>query len=828
MSNTVYFKKKAKNMSDKKLIARKFVPKAYYKIFDWESYIPGQDYKKLEEPYIQKNPQSQIISAQDLNKLKRELKNTQKISTKSLSELKKGQNLSKSNTITIKNHSDKDLYADFVKEDKKEKKTSEKSIIQELTGDRVKLYHSIGAKLIGIISLLMCIATMLITVLVSYFISADTRINAEENNLTINSRTAADTENRLNSVVSSTGMFLDLLENSYDNINEQKRNAALFFERNSDIIAVILPESERIFYNNKYFISHEINALEVPYTFLSYEEENLDMAKNGDFIMDNVSAIFGSPVIAMAFPIYSSARDKSILVAYSCEALTESYTSGSINMSFLVNKNGQLLIHPDYNLIMEGIDYSSNPVVKNMNSSTLDNSQMNYEIEGQEYIAAYRKLNTGDGGVITLVQTSVVLEAVNATTRRNIYLTMAILFVSIMIIYFFAKTLSHPLKKLTDVTNEINRGNFNTELLNELNLNRKDEIGILVKSTKNEQNILNTFTKMTNKGVTQAIIKKTIDFDPHLKDITIFFSDIRGFTAISDGFKNRFGEKSAGEIIGFLNDYMSRMVNCIKISGGNVDKFEGDAIMACWGVLRDDSLAYESMEEDSPEYEVLKAIHDKHVAEDALSAIKATVAMRYSLAKYNKDAQIFTKAHEKEPLAKYKPHIRIGCGLNSGRATVGFMGSEDKMEFTSIGDAVNLASRTEASNKPCGTDILITEDTYNLLKKNYIRCEDNNFTIKAEYAEDEIIVEIIPVTFEVKGKGKQHFYGVVNMPHFNIENFFKKGNPDFVIDEDCVNVIGSKGPKTLHEVRTLLGIPEPDFGGVNLDEEENKIKIQAP
>ena len=91
-----------------------------------------------------------------------------------------------------------------------------------------------------------------------------------------------------------------------------------------------------------------------------------------------------------------------------------------------------------------------------------------------------------------------------------------------------------------------------------------------------------------------------------------------------------------------------------------------------------------------------------------------------------------------------------------------------------------------------------------------------------------IIVEIIPVTFEVKGKGKQHFYGVVNMPHFNIENFFKKGNPDFVIDEDCVNVIGSKGPKTLHEVRTLLGIPEPDFGGVNLDEEENKIKIQAP
>jgi adenylate cyclase len=200
------------------------------------------------------------------------------------------------------------------------------------------------------------------------------------------------------------------------------------------------------------------------------------------------------------------------------------------------------------------------------------------------------------------------------------------------------------------------------------------------------------------------------------------------------------------------------------------------------------------------------------------------MAMRYSLMLYNKEAEAFTKAHEKEPLAKYKPHIRIGAGLNSGRATVGFMGSFDKMEYTSIGDAVNFASRTEASNKPCGTDTLITQDTYDILKKDFIKCKENNFTIKSENAAYELVVEQIPVDFEVKGKGKQHFFGVVNMPGFDIKKFFSF-EKNFTVDKDCELAVGPKGPKTLSEMRKLLGIAEPDFGKVNLDAEENKIQV---
>ncbi len=687
-----------------------------------------------------------------------------------------------------------------------------------------KVRHPIGVKLIAIISMIVLVALGGVTYAVSYFVSNDVRTSAEENNLTINSRTASDTENRITSAISSVAMFLDLLNTAGENKTEIKAMENLFFERNKAVAAVYLPENGRVFTNTAFFLSRELDA-DTALTYFLQDDEMLEKAANGYIEIQNASVFFNVPVLSFFYPVINGGNATSVAFLYSAEDLVESFSSGSVNQSFFVNRDGKILIHSDNSLTMSAADESSNPIVKAMQESPANNSQITYHTkDGSEYIGAFRKLSFGDCAVITTVSTYIVLEGVRTTTRRNIYISITILALAILIIYFFSKSLSQPLKVLTAIVNEINDGNFNTELFGELKDKRKDEIGVLAKSTKNEREILNTFTKLTNKGVTQAIIKKKIDFEPHLKDITIFFSDIRGFTAISDGFKNRFGEKSAAEIINFLNDYMSRMVSCITRTGGVVDKFEGDAIMAAWGVLRNESLDWEQLPPDSAEYKKLKKRHDAYVKRDALAAITCCMAMRYSLMLYNKEAEAFTKAHEKEPLAKYKPHIRIGAGLNSGRATVGFMGSFDKMEYTSIGDAVNFASRTEASNKPCGTDTLITQDTYDILKYDFIKCKENNFTIKPENKPCELVVEQIPVDFEVKGKGKQHFFGVVNMPGFDIKKFFSF-DKDFVVDKDCELAVGPKGPKTLSEMRKLLGIAEPDFGKVNLDAEENKIQV---
>lgn len=711
------------------------------------------------------------------------------------------------------------------KEVARNKKRSASNLKTEaFAGQKVKAIHSISTRLVTISSLLVTLSMGLITVLVSYFISTDTRISAEENNLTINSRTASDCENQINSVLSNAGIIYELYLGADGNQAAEMKNISMFFERNDGLAAIHFADKDVSFVDDAYFAKKEIDS-KLFESYVVQEKENLLAVREGSVHLENASPFFKTNFIAVFAPVAAGGNVEKTVLLFDSEALCESFGTGSINSSVFVNTDGSVLVHPDSEAVMMGAEMSSNRLVKEMNESGQNNRQFIFtDSDGVEYVGAFKKLKGIDAGVITEVRTDIIFEAVQATTRRNIYLTVAILAIVILVIRLFAKNISTPLELLNEITNHISQGDFNTPLFDQLKMNRKDEVGVLNRSTKDEQQILNTVTSLTNRGVTKAIVKKTIDFNPHLKDITIFFSDIRGFTAISDGFNRRFGEKSAAKIISFLNDYMSRMVACISATGGNVDKFEGDAIMACWGVLRDDDLSFEQMA-DCEEKERLASAHAEHVKHDVISSIRATIGMRYALMKYNKDAEAFTRLHAGDETADYKPYIKIGCGLNCGRATVGFMGSNEKMEFTSIGDAVNMASRTESSNKPCGTDILITQDMYDILKKDYIRCEENNWTIADNKKVDEIIVEQIPVTFEVKGKGRQHFYGVVNMPEFNIENFFKRTDPSFVIDDDCAKACGPLGPKTLDEVRTLLGIPKPDFGAVNLDAEENKVQV---
>ncbi|MCL2473007.1 MAG: adenylate/guanylate cyclase domain-containing protein, partial [Treponema sp.] len=213
---------------------------------------------------------------------------------------------------------------------------------------------------------------------------------------------------------------------------------------------------------------------------------------------------------------------------------------------------------------------------------------------------------------------------------------------------------------------------------------------------------------------------------------TIFFSDMRGFTEKSTHFTEKFGDEASSRIVLWLNDYFTRMVDCILKTGGVVDKFDGDALMAHWGTI------YTS---GSPE-------------RDAFNCIFSALMMRKSLYELNKT---------RSPEDWSNPPIQIGCGISTGIVTAGQIGSEVRMDYTVIGDPVNLASRAEELNKSLATDILITEDTWNLVK-------------------DQFITEEMPT---VKLKGKDTLTRI-----FAVINFSK-------ID---------KWPYTLSDVRRLLGI----------------------
>lgn len=712
---------------------------------------------------------------------------------------------------------------------------------------KAQVKFPLGVKLAIIIGTIVLVSLGCVTFLNSHFIGQDVKITAENNNLTINSRSAGTVDDRLSTVRSNVFQLLDLMNvvSGGRSSSLARQAEAFFFERNQDIAAVNIltgedfkssarSAKESSIINNRFFISNEIDVSSLE-NFIEASTQQINRSCMGETIALNASPFFNIPVMALFFPWKENGLDQTCVITFSIENMLDILGTDSVNTTFILNDSAELLCHPDTAKVLIGESYKNYPLVAAMlrnNESNSDSRQIPFFVIDEnkkktDYFGAYQKLSIGDITVLTTVPVDSILEGVRTTRKNNIYLTGIVFFLSVIIILVFTRQgISRHLRKLTEAAEEIKNGNFDTPVFDELSTKRRDEIGVLNQSTKDEREFLDVFAKFTNKGVAKSIARKELDFDPHLKDITIFFSDIRGFTAISDGFKNRFENDSPREIIGFLNDYMSRMVNCITLSHGNVDKFEGDAIMAVWGILREDSLAFEKLPDSSPEKAERYRKHKNHIKEDALNAIRGTIAMRYALMKYNKDAAAFTKAHENEAKAKYKPHIRIGCGLNSGRATCGIMGSEDKMEYTAIGDAVNFASRTESSNKPCGTDILITEDTYNLLKDDFIKNESNNYSIKNENLENEIIVEIIPVEFEVKGKGAQHFYGVVNMPGFDIQKFFQQGEPEFVPDEDCLKAVGPDGPKNMAQVRELLGIPVPDFEKVNLNEEENKIQIK--
>ncbi len=189
---------------------------------------------------------------------------------------------------------------------------------------------------------------------------------------------------------------------------------------------------------------------------------------------------------------------------------------------------------------------------------------------------------------------------------------------------------------------------------------------------QNKEKIKNIMGKYISKDIMQNVIEN-ID---HVKvggiksEVTILFADIRGFTSIAETL-------SAEELTGILNEYFSTIEPIIRKYDGVLNKFMGDAVMAIFG----------------------EPIKNK---QHAINAVKCANEILRKV-----------KVLQTKLLDEGKPKIAIGVGINTGEVFVGNIGSEERLEYTVIGDTVNLASRIEAHNKIYKTQFLISENTYN-------------------------------------------------------------------------------------------------------------------
>jgi class 3 adenylate cyclase len=248
------------------------------------------------------------------------------------------------------------------------------------------------------------------------------------------------------------------------------------------------------------------------------------------------------------------------------------------------------------------------------------------------------------------------------------------LLVGIGFILRISKGFSKPIEQLVEGTRRVQEGDFTAKV----SVRSRDELGVLADSFNRmtdelalKERYKTVLAQVTDKQVAEELIGGKMTLGGEVKQVSVLFCDIRGFTALTENMP-------PGEVITMLNEHMTAMNRVVYKHYGMVDKFVGDLIMAVFGA-------------------------PKSYGNDAQHAVKCALKM----------------IEERKRLNETTKHaFEIGIGVATGEVVAGCMGSEDRLNYTVLGERVNLASRL--CSKAGRTELLIDETTYSLLPEGFI------------------------------------------------------------------------------------------------------------
>lgn len=302
-----------------------------------------------------------------------------------------------------------------------------------------------------------------------------------------------------------------------------------------------------------------------------------------------------------------------------------------------------------------------------------------FEKEGVEYIASFTPFvpPSHEKWLISIVVPAEDFLAKVLQKQKNLYLiSFVMLILSSLLIVIFSRQISRPIVKLARVINRIRH----LDLKEEVNVKTHiKEIYLMKEAVSAMRSALKSFGFYVPKEIVFGLLEqgKEIQLGGERKEITIFFSDIYSFTTISESLPTEIVMKQ-------LSIYFEKISNIILLSNGTIDKYIGDSIMAFWGA-------------PAP------------VSDPEIKACRAALLCQHCLSDLNAD-------WEKRSLPQFKTRI----GIHEGNVIVGNIGTAERMNYTIMGDPVNLSSRLEQINKVYHTKIIISEKIYEKVKDHFL------------------------------------------------------------------------------------------------------------
>jgi len=514
----------------------------------------------------------------------------------------------------------------------------------------------------------------------------------------INLRLAFSKANELNYIIDNAtekarnlGTLVLNTLNEVSPDTENKLDSA--FNQNKDIYALDLYSVDPITQKTKLLKRLTESSRFTPYKYdISYIDQ---LRKSQNFpiqsilqnkmIIQNSSVPKGIPLFTIGLPLAKDLQGKIshiVIADYSLARLQKSFSANGYRTFFLVDEKGVTLAHQDDNQAVNRTNLKSHPIVNLALSSNEPNNQTRfYDSKKKSYFYGTYVRSSLNTYIISIVPEDVILLPARKVRHGAFFFLGILISISLLGVFIFSMTITNPIEKLASLIKVVAKGNFSVSARRLIR--SKDEVGDLAKAfdnmtegLKERDKVKTLFSKFHGSSITEDLLNKQVGVGGSNKEVTIFFSDIRGFTSFSES-------RTPEEVVGMLNEYFAIMVKIIQQNHGIVDKFIGDAIMAVWGAPKTSS-------------------------RDAQNAVRACIEMRKALAELNTKRKNIGQ-----------PPIMIGMGLHTGPAISGTIGSDDRMEYTVIGDTVNMTSRIESSTKAFGTDLLVSEATASAVEKEF-------------------------------------------------------------------------------------------------------------